>query len=456
MTGDTTIFSSNTTKLAPINVEPTPAAHGVNAARGVMEALIESANQDMKLYQAMLKVDAAEMKIKKSGSYNESTLVTLREGAVSRIFKELADSFKWLAGKLRAIGRAIINAFYKITNADKQIIETYEPKIKANSETLKEVQLEDMVLFDEKSFSELTSVIIPDFDMDEAAKNDEDDDIIYVNKLLKKMFPSANDTIMSSHRKSDSAQVMMVRFTELYVSGESPIKPQNTTISKLGGADVVLNKYKQAKISVDNISKAMERKSKDLDQQAARVGNIKQDKYSEQETANIVRTFGFYKAAILSYYGCILELAKTELAQYRKATKSMIGKVNNVSESAIRVYNDFDMADFEEAFNTTTSDDGPVDKELSKAADDNDIEGLTGEASTKVSDCPNTLTYDKKDTYSQSTEMGDETVAGTKDIDLGDTKETVKPGEETSLGESAEVSDEELQSIFEMFTGDNM
>jgi len=76
-----------------------------------------------------------------------------------------------------------------------------------------------------------------------------------------------------------------------------------------------------------------------------------------------------------------------------------------------------------------------VDEVIASAIDSKDAQGIedVNHASTAVkdagvSDDPEKLVYDKVQTYSQSTDIGDEKVAGEVDIDNDDTDATVKSG----------------------------
>ena len=97
-----------------------------------------------------------------------------------------------------------------------------------------------------------------------------------------------------------------------------------------------------------------------------------------------------------------------------------------------------------------------VDEVIASAIDSKDAQGIedVNHASTAVkdadvSDDPEKLVYDKVQTYSQSTDIGDEKVAGEVDIDNDDTDATVKSGNETpQVNESAMLTREEMQKIY--------
>ena len=92
---------------------------------------------------------------------------------------------------------------------------------------------------------------------------------------------------------------------------------------------------------------------------------------------------------------------------------------------------------------------------IDKAIDSKDAQGIedVNQAGTEVldagvSDDPNKLVYDKVQTYSQTTDIGDEGVAGTVDSERDDTDETVKGGNETPGVTEAFMTRDELDRIY--------
>ena len=105
-----TLFGDNTTNLAESEIIP---AAGFNAGTGLMEALIESANMDMKLYEAMMKVDALELKYRREGTLNESNMQVFRENTGARIAKALNKAMDWLIKKLEAFRVTFVTVMKK-------------------------------------------------------------------------------------------------------------------------------------------------------------------------------------------------------------------------------------------------------------------------------------------------------------------------------------------------------
>ena len=78
------------------------------------------------------------------------------------------------------------------------------------------------------------------------------------------------------------------------------------------------------------------------------------------------------------------------------------------------------------------------------------FENITEEDPTKAVVDPNLLDYDKTDSYSQTTPVGDEGVAGTVDTDLGDGKEEEIKGDGTPTLEQLLIEEAMIEEMAEM------
>ena len=78
------------------------------------------------------------------------------------------------------------------------------------------------------------------------------------------------------------------------------------------------------------------------------------------------------------------------------------------------------------------------------------FENITEEDPTKAVADPNLLDYDKTDSYSQTTPVGDEGVAGTVDTDLGDGKEEEIKGDGTPTLEQLLIEESMIEEMAEM------
>ncbi len=97
-----------------------------------------------------------------------------------------------------------------------------------------------------------------------------------------------------------------------------------------------------------------------------------------------------------------------------------------------------------------------VDGVIDAAVNSDDAQGIedvsqadTAVKDADVSDDPEKLVYDKVQSYSQSTEVGDEKVAGEVDVNNVDTDTEVKAGNETpQVNESVTLNRSDMEAIY--------
>lgn len=96
------IFNSNTTALGATNI---PMAEGYDCSYGASLALVEAARNDFAMFKALVTADYKEMSICKesTGVVMEGELSALHEAVGGGIFKKIAELFKKLAAKVKAI-----------------------------------------------------------------------------------------------------------------------------------------------------------------------------------------------------------------------------------------------------------------------------------------------------------------------------------------------------------------
>lgn len=130
------IFNSNTTSLNTSNVVM---AEGYDCSYGPALALVEAAEMDYKMFCAMLNVDAYEMQIRReSANYvAESQIISITEATIGEIWSKIADFFKSLAEKLKAMFSTLWSKISKIWMNDKKYLETYKDDAKKAPSDLK-------------------------------------------------------------------------------------------------------------------------------------------------------------------------------------------------------------------------------------------------------------------------------------------------------------------------------
>ena len=122
------IFESNTTMLGTLNI---PMAEGYDCSTGVAQALIESAQNDMAMFRAMLEVDQREIMINKQtdGFVNESELLSLQEAAGKGIWQKIKDLFATLISKLKSIWSNFVAKLRGLYAKDATLVKKYKSQV---------------------------------------------------------------------------------------------------------------------------------------------------------------------------------------------------------------------------------------------------------------------------------------------------------------------------------------
>lgn len=121
------IFGNNTTTLNTVSV---PMAEGYENY-GVELSLVESARNDYAMFKAMLEADYKEMSICKesTGVVMEGELAALHEAVGGGIFKKIADFFRKLIGKIKAILGNFMARLRGLFSKDKDLVKRYSKEL---------------------------------------------------------------------------------------------------------------------------------------------------------------------------------------------------------------------------------------------------------------------------------------------------------------------------------------
>ena len=122
------IFGSNTTALSASTI---PMAEGYDCSYGVGLALVESARNDLAMFQALVQADYKEMAICKesTGVMQEGEIATLHEAVGGGIFKKIAELFKKLVAKVKAIFHSFMTKINGLTMKDKELVKKYSKEL---------------------------------------------------------------------------------------------------------------------------------------------------------------------------------------------------------------------------------------------------------------------------------------------------------------------------------------
>lgn len=105
------IFEENTTMLGDIDSDMEYPL--VNPMTGLAEALIEHQQSYTALIEAMHRVDATELRMRREGMVDESTIAALQEGAAGKVWERVVAWFKWLRDKIVGAATAFAAAVKK-------------------------------------------------------------------------------------------------------------------------------------------------------------------------------------------------------------------------------------------------------------------------------------------------------------------------------------------------------
>lgn len=122
------IFNSNTTALSASTI---PMAEGYDCSYGASLALVESARNDLAMFQALVQADYKEMAICKesAGVVQEGEISTLHEAVGGGIFKKIAELFKKLVAKVKAIFHSFMSKINGLVMKDKDLVKKYEKEL---------------------------------------------------------------------------------------------------------------------------------------------------------------------------------------------------------------------------------------------------------------------------------------------------------------------------------------
>ena len=122
------IFNSNTTALSASTI---PMAEGYDCSFGASLALVESARNDLSMFQALVQADYKEMRICKesTGVVQEGEISALHEAVGGGIFKKIAELFKKLVAKIKAIFHSFMAKINGIAMKDKDLVKKYQGEL---------------------------------------------------------------------------------------------------------------------------------------------------------------------------------------------------------------------------------------------------------------------------------------------------------------------------------------
>lgn len=110
------IYSNNSTLLGNTTF---PMAEGYDCYAGPALALIESAQNDLSIFSAMIKTDFREAEVANGGVVSESTIEAITEASVKNLWESVVALFNKLLEKLAGIKDSMIRKILALGAADK-------------------------------------------------------------------------------------------------------------------------------------------------------------------------------------------------------------------------------------------------------------------------------------------------------------------------------------------------
>lgn len=359
-----------------------PVAKNFNGAYGLAEAMLESAKSEMAMFEAMLKVDAMEIKLneqittlKEAEAIGGSTPLAiedkqaakeeLQKGTAAKVIEAIKKAIDWLIGKLKAAATAIYKKFTELIDRDGKMIKKHASALMHNADVVNKVEIK-WAKVNKSVFSS--------------------------NAIMSKEDFSYSGAV-SQYKEDASARKEYYGLVEpkTYIDDEAT----DTTIGAAGGIQMMLHYVANGKKEIANFVKKIDELSKKLKAEAK---SIKADKKTHpEEGAKVYKMFNSYKEVVLknmrTAQGCMVK----EYKQARAAVVKAIGSVAK-TEATILAYM-VEEAEYEvdDIFDTQIEKD-PADVETVSAAPADILD-------TDVSNDPAAIEYDKVESYSNESSI---------------------------------------------------
>lgn len=397
------IFNNNPT------MSFTPVAEGYDCSTGSALALVESARSDYAMFEAMLKVEAqaCNMESASSNYVNEAEYIALQESTMGNIFRKIAELFKALAAKVKAIFNSFVSKLTSLFASDKEMVRKYKSQVLLKSHLGKmEIKKYRKVLVSPSADSAVLeckelSTLNDDW------KEDEDDRVeVYLKKVVSStdrgsfeedymdVFFDTPETIELSEITGGIAKVIG------YLEGIGKIRSNiNTKSTKL----------------ITKLNKLVNQASKEAvdTAKATPTPSTKADDKTLEDARHKYDMAQAYQTAMLMVNRVYMDAVKIEYKQY----KSIFMKAISVNDKKLE-----ESADYAQAVAEAAEDE--VTEVMDKAMSNEELSELNA-ASTKlldsdVKDCPEDLVYDKVQHY---TPNGKDHVDGSIDTEINSKEE---------------------------------
>ena len=318
------IFSGNTTALGASTI---PMAEGYDCSYGTSLALVEAARNDLAVFQALVKADYQEMAICKesTGVVQEGEISALHEAVGGGIFKKIAELFRKLVAKVKAIFHNFMAKINGLVMKDKDLVKKYQSELgrKRNLDKL-EIKWRKLA----KDFSTAEVFKIEDFDG--AAKwNDGDDTWDRVKKYLAKDVDSVDayvkEAIDDVLEDEDTVTLGSIggwrTLSNVLSSNAKALKDMQTSINKETTRLEKLVKEYDKKAN-DAVKASVADKDDTTKANAVTDANKEYDMAQAYQTASLAKLQALQKAYTIYYKQCKAAFMKAVAANEKKLEES--------------------------------------------------------------------------------------------------------------------------------------
>lgn len=342
------MFGSNTTKLSDFELNFS-SSDRLNIVTGYHEAMIQSSQQDLAIMEAMLKVDAIEIQMRSKNHVNESAIVALREGAITKIKTAIYKAWQWLIDKVRQLTDAFSRAIKKVIHNDLKLLEKYEKDLIAHKDDIGDIEVyADLTYWEfnvDGHLDQVYSFDPPKFDQEK---------ILNLAKGSNNDFESLDlDSCIDLF--ADSVDISMRKLMKIDILG----RKFNPTEAKLtGNIEDIIDKLKTFNKWLDVNAKQKAAALKLLNQYS------KESKtFLEGEDDKVVYAYnkmiGIYKKEVLSYYKIKDKTYEEILRALRTCLKEGIKRLHELKSAkseSLNMLTDFYFDEFDSILENTYSD----------------------------------------------------------------------------------------------------
>ena len=377
------IFSGNKTALGATAI---PMAEGYDCSFGASLALVEGARNDLAMFQALVQADYKEMSICKesAGVVQEGEIAALHEAVGGGIFKKIAELFKKLVAKIKAIFHNFMAKINALSMKDKDLVKKYEKEL-ARKRNIDKLEIKF------RKPKEEAGIDFKEFKKGEGWKEDSWDRVkFYLGKDVDSIDEYTKEVIDECLEDEDTV-----------------------TLGSVGGWRTMANvitEYsagkKKMQSDFDKESRALEKLVKDYDKAAGEAAKASVADKDNAEKASAVETANkeydmaqAYQTATLAAWGAYQKTITLHYKQCKAAfMKAVAANEKKLEESAVLLDAIAEAAEEE------------VENVINSALSDEEISDLSAAGTevkdADVSDDPDELTY-SPDCYTKNASMDD-------------------------------------------------